>query len=72
MATPTKTEQQSQHLAAARELLANLENESDAQVQAASAVAQSVLVLAEQVAGVRVLMAAQISHEINGNGASNS
>ena len=72
MSTPSKTEVSSEHLSAARSLLSGLDTESDAQVQAAAAVAQSVLVLAEQVAGVRVLMAAQISHQINGNGASNS
>jgi hypothetical protein len=50
----------SQHLASARALLVDLESvvgapDSDAQVKATVAVAQSVLVLAEQVAALRVL-----------------
>ena len=53
--------QSSQHLAAARELLNELkpvtEGDGDAQTKATAAVAHAVLVLAEQVAVARVLMA---------------
>jgi hypothetical protein len=47
----------SKHLAAARSLLDELEGESDPQAKASAAIAHSVLVLAEQVAVARVVMA---------------
>jgi hypothetical protein len=59
---PTQT-QTSQHLAAARGLLDELKPEiegsgGDAQAKATAAMAHSVLVLAEQVAAARLVMAA--------------
>jgi hypothetical protein len=59
----SQAESSSQHLAAARGLLDELKpvtegNAGDAQVKATAAVAHAVLVLAEQVAVARVLMAA--------------
>ena len=79
MATPTSTETNgkaqmtSPHLAAARELLGNLDGitsgpGADPQVQASAAVAHSVLVLAEQVAAARVLMFADKAKAADGNG----
>ena len=80
MPTQTKTpkpEAQAQagskHLAAARELLDDLAGltsgpHGDAQVKATAAVAHSMLVLAEQVAVVRVLMASEAAQARNGNG----
>ena len=67
----TKTDTSSPHLGPARELLSNLEGitgspGADPQVQATTAVAHAVLVLAEQVAAVRVIMAAGAVR--NGNG----
>lgn len=47
----------SKHLGAARSLLDEIEGESDPQVKAAAAVAHATLVLAEQVAVARVVMA---------------
>ena len=47
----------SKHLAAARSLLDELDGETDAQAKASAAIAHSVLVLAEQVAVARVVMA---------------
>ena len=47
----------SKHLGAARELLQELEGETDPQVKATAAVAHATLVLAEQVAVARVVMA---------------
>jgi hypothetical protein len=60
------TQNPSQHLASARALLVDLESvvgapDSDAQVKATVAVAQSVLVLAEQVAALRVLGGADVA-----------
>jgi hypothetical protein len=56
--------QSSQHLTAARSLLADLKPESqDPQVKATAAVAHAVLVLAEQVAVARVLMASDAAAE---------
>ena len=58
----TQAQSSSRHLAAARQLLDELEpvtegGGGDAQTKATAAVAHAVLVLAEQVAVVRVLMA---------------
>jgi hypothetical protein len=58
----TQGQSSSQHLAAARELLVELEAvtmraEGDPQTKATAAAAHAVLVLAEQVAVVRVLLA---------------
>jgi hypothetical protein len=58
----TQGQSSSQHLAAARELLGELEAvtkrpEGDPQTKATAATAHAVLVLAEQVAVVRVLLA---------------
>jgi hypothetical protein len=47
----------SKHLGAARSLLDELEGESDPHVKATAAVAHATLVLAEQVAVARVVMA---------------
>jgi hypothetical protein len=71
MTTESETDMKSQHLTSARELLSNLEGMTrspgaDPQVQATAAVAQSVLVLAEQVALVRVLIAADLARTGNG------
>jgi hypothetical protein len=57
----TQAQSSSQHLGAARELLDELHAQAgtaDAQTKATAAVAHSILVLAEQVAVARVLMAA--------------
>ena len=53
----TKAESSSKHLSAARALLDQIEGESDPQVKATAAVAHATLVLAEQVAVARVVMA---------------
>jgi hypothetical protein len=53
----TKSESSSKHLAAARTLLSELEGETDPQVKATAAAAHATLVLAEQVAVARVVMA---------------
>jgi hypothetical protein len=58
----TQGQSSSQHLTAARELLVELEAvtmrpEGDAQTKATAAAAHAILVLAEQVAVVRVLLA---------------
>ena len=58
----TQAEQSSQHLASARELLGDLDGfmrspEGDPQTKATAAAAHAILVLAEQVAVARVLMA---------------
>lgn len=53
----TKAESSSKHLTAARSLLAEIEGEADPQVKASAAVAHATLVLAEQVAVARVVMA---------------
>jgi hypothetical protein len=60
----TQAQSSSQHLAAARHLLDELKpmtegGDGDAQAKATAAVAHSILVLAEQVAVVRVLMAGE-------------
>jgi hypothetical protein len=62
MSTQPQAQAGSQHLGAARELLDGLapviqDPNSDAQVRATAAAAHAILVLAEQVAVVRVLMA---------------
>jgi hypothetical protein len=72
MNTSTKPETQSPHLAAARDLLGNLEGitrspGTDPQVRATAAAAHAILVLAEQVAVVRVLMTSQAAKSANGN-----
>jgi hypothetical protein len=74
--TETKTETTSPHLGPARELLSNLDGitrspGADPQVQATAAVAHAVLVLAEQVAVVRVLMAGEAARNAQPNGSSN-
>jgi hypothetical protein len=53
----TTAESSSKHLGAARDLLEQIEGESDPQVKATAAVAHATLVLAEQVAVARVMMA---------------
>ena len=53
----TKAESSSKHLAAARALLDEIEGESDPQVKATAAAAHATLVLAEQVAVARLVMA---------------
>jgi hypothetical protein len=53
----TKAESSSKHLGAARALLDQIEGETDPQVKATAAVAHATLVLAEQVAVARVVMA---------------
>ena len=65
----TKAETSSKHLAAARGLLDELEQSGggDEQTKATSAVAHSILVLAEQVAVARVLMASDaLAERTNG------
>ena len=59
MATQTQT-QTSKHLASARELLDDISaaDVADLQVKATAAAAHATLVLAEQVAGARLVMAA--------------
>jgi len=66
--TTTKAETSSQHLAAARELLDDLRpitqgGAGDPQTKATAAAAHAILVLAEQVAVVRVLMASNAAAE---------
>ena len=53
----SQAESSSKHLGAARSLLDQLDGESDPQVKATAAVAHATLVLAEQVAVARVVMA---------------
>ncbi len=53
----TKAESSSKHLGAARALLEDLSGETDPQVKATAAIAHATLVLAEQVAVARVVMA---------------
>lgn len=77
MTTESKTDMKSQHLESARELLTNLEGMTrspgaDPQVQATTAIAQSILVLAEQVALVRVLMAADLARNGKAQAPSNA
>jgi len=55
MAIHTQT---SQHLTAARALLDDLAAEQDPQVKATAAATHATLVLAEQIAGVRLVLAA--------------
>ena len=52
-----QTQSSSKHLGAARSLLEEIESETDPQVKATAAVAHATLVLAEQVAVARVVMA---------------
>jgi len=62
----TQAQSSSQHLAAARGLLDELKTDGDggdAQVKATAAVAHAVLVLAEQVAVARVLMASDAASQ---------
>jgi hypothetical protein len=64
----TQAQSSSQHLAAARDLLDELKTVTegdggDAQVKATAAVAHAVLVLAEQVAVARVLMASDAASQ---------
>ena len=53
----TKAESSSKHLGAARRLLEEIDGETDPQVKATAAAAHATLVLAEQVAVARVVMA---------------
>jgi hypothetical protein len=67
----TQAESSSQHLASARQLLDELRpitegGAGDPQTKATAAIAHSILVLAEQVAVARVLMAADAAKEMNG------
>jgi hypothetical protein len=69
----TQAQSSSQHLAAARELLDDLEPliqgpAGDPQTKATAAAAHSILVLAEQVAVARVLMAADAASGLADNG----
>lgn len=69
--TTKQAEASSRHLGAARALLEDLEGvtespSADAQVKATVAVAHATLVLAEQVAVVRVLMASDLAQARNG------
>jgi len=64
MTTQTTPPQSSQHLAAAQELLNELDEvtkraDADSQTKAVTAAAESILVLAEQVAAIRVLLVSQ-------------
>ena len=52
-----KAESSSKHLGAARSILEEIEGEADPQVKATAAVAHATLVLAEQIAVARVVMA---------------
>ena len=52
-----QTQSSSKHLGAARSLLDEIDGETDPQVKATAAVAHATLVLAEQVAVARVIMA---------------
>jgi len=52
-----QTQSSSKHLGAARNLLEEIDGETDPQVKATAAVAHATLVLAEQVAVARVVMA---------------
>jgi hypothetical protein len=56
-------EEKSGHLSAARDLLAELEGTQDDQAKATAAAAHATLVLAEQVAVVRVIMAGEVARE---------
>jgi hypothetical protein len=68
----TQTPPTSQHLAAAQRLLSELDAttqraDTDSQTKAVTAAAQAILVLAEQVAAIRVLMVqGAMSHHGNG------
>jgi len=53
----TQAESSSKHLLAARTLLEQVDGDTDPQVKATAAVAHATLVLAEQVAVARVVMA---------------
>jgi len=71
MATQTQPQASSQHLGAARDLLDDLrpltqDPGGDAQVKATAAAAHAILVLAEQIAVVRVLMASAGAAQLNG------
>jgi hypothetical protein len=67
----TQAETSSEHLATARQLLGDLEGvtqspQADPQTKATAAAAHAILVLAEQVAVVRVLMASDAAQRRNG------
>ena len=66
----SQAQSSSQHLAAARELLGDLEPSPgaglDPQTKATAAAAHAILVLAEQVAVVRVIMASEAAQGGNG------
>ena len=53
----TQAQSNSKHLGAARSILEEIEGEADPQVKATAAVAHATLVLAEQIAVARVVMA---------------
>ena len=59
----TTNGQASSHLRRARDLLDELEGTQDAQAKATVAAAHATLVLAEQVAVVRVIMAGEVARE---------
>jgi hypothetical protein len=69
---PTQAPPTSQHLAGAQKLLAELDAvtqqpDADSQTKAVTAAAQAILVLAEQVAAIRVLMVGNaMSQRANG------
>ena len=69
--TTSKAQNSSQHLAKAREMLDEIEQAPDAdpQVKATAAAAHATLVLAEQVAVVRVLMVSEAAQNGKGNAA---
>ena len=61
----TQAQSGSKHLGAARQLLEELESApADTQAKATAAVAHSILVLAEQVAVARVLMASDAAQNL--------
>jgi hypothetical protein len=64
----TQAQAGSQHLGAARELLDEIAGEQDPQTKATAAAAHAILVLAEQVAVVRVLMASDAAQQKEPNG----
>lgn len=60
----TAKQQSSHHLAEARRLLEELKPETDAQAKATAAAAHAILVLAEQVAVARVVMATDAAEQM--------
>lgn len=73
----TQAQSSSRHLAQARELLDDLEGithgpDGDPEIKAMAAGAHATLVLAEQIAVVRVLMASDAAQSANGHAAAKS